>query len=156
MESCREYSVAIVFGVISPKIKTKKVRAPVAIPIYLFPNTDVQKVVVSADADMFAMLLPTRIALRSLLGFSVIFNTFFALRFPSSISERSFIWLTVVSAVSEEEKKADNISKIIITIICNAGLVSKKNHSFDLNKFPIILSRTYRGVKILVIIKNYN
>ena len=124
--------------------------------MYLLPNTDVQKVVVSAEADMFTILFPTRIALSSLLGLPVILNTFLALRFPSSASERSLMRLTVVNAVSEEEKKADNISKITITIICNAGLVSKKNHSFDFNKFPIILSGTHSGVKILVIIKIYN
>lgn len=60
---------------------------------------------------MLTMLFPTRIALNSLLEFSVTFNTLLAFLFPSSARERSFRWLTVVSAVSEEEKKAESASK---------------------------------------------
>lgn len=73
--------------------------------MYLLPNMFVQKVVASAEAEMLTMLFPTRIALNSLLEFSVTFNTLLAFLFPSSARERSFRWLTVVSAVSEEEKK---------------------------------------------------
>ena len=127
MDNRREYFVAMVFGVISPKISTRNVSIPVEYPINLLPNTSVQSAVVSAEAEMFTILFPINMALKSFAGLSVTFNTFFADLLPSSALARSLILLTDVSAVSDEEKNAESISKIIIITRIIQGLPSKKS-----------------------------
>ena len=127
MDNRSEYFVAMVFGVISPKISTRNVSIPVEYPINLLPKTSVQSAVVSAEAEMFTILFPINMALKSFAGLSVIFNTFFAGLLPSSALERSLILLTDVSAVSDEEKNAESKSKIIIITRIIQGLPSKKS-----------------------------
>ena len=108
--------VATVFGVISPNIRIKSVRMPVAIPTILLPQMWVARTVAREDAYRFTTLLPIRIALSILLGSSMIFNTYSACLSPFSASVRTRILLTVVSAVSAEEKKADSANSTISTI----------------------------------------
>ena len=70
------------FGVISPKIRTKRVITPVAIaaaiPAPSVPNIPVATTVASEEAPIFTMLFPTRIAPSSLLGSSTSLLTILA------------------------------------------------------------------------------
>ena len=102
----------MVFGVISPKIRIKRVKIPVAAPAALFPKISVTSTVSMEDADKFTTLFPIKMALSILLLFSRSRITHRACLFPLSASVRMRILLTVVSAVSEEEKKAESPSKI--------------------------------------------
>ena len=67
------FCAAMVFGVISPKIKMMMVITAVATPAPL-PASPLKiwiaNAVVSADAPLFTRLLPTKIELKSLLGLS--------------------------------------------------------------------------------------
>ena len=65
---------------------------------------------------MLTMLLPISTALNILPELSIILATKAACLLPSSISERIFIRLTVINAVSADEKKAERNNKIIIVI----------------------------------------
>ncbi len=58
--------MAQVLGMISPNIKTTKVRMPVAIPTALLPQRLIAKVVATEEADRLTMLLPIRMALNIL------------------------------------------------------------------------------------------
>ena len=107
----------MVFGMISPKIKTTKVNTPVPTPTATLPNRFVIRMVIREDAEMFTMLLPIKIALSSLLGFSTSFNTRAALRTLSSARFRKRILLTVVRAVSLDEKNADSRMRTIRAIM---------------------------------------
>ena len=122
--------VATVFGVISPKIKIKSVRMPVAIPTILLPQMWVARTVAREDAYRFTTLLPIRIALSILLGSSMIFNTYSACLSPFSASVRTRILLTVVSAVSAEEKKADIKSSSFKINSCIPSPELKKLNSY--------------------------
>ena len=55
------FTVAMVFGVISPKMRTMKVSTPVAIPTYAPPNFETSDVV-RDEAERLAILFPIRIA----------------------------------------------------------------------------------------------
>ena len=117
--------VAIVFGVISPKIRIRIVMIPVAIATAVAPSLKLYAiVVVNEDAERFTMLFPIRMALSIFDELSVTLITIFARLFPSSAKERILILFTVVKLVSADEKKADKNNKIINTIICMAALVS--------------------------------
>ena len=123
----RLYLCAIVFGVISPKRRTTSVRIPVAIPTAALPKAFVTKVVVRDDADILTMLLPIRIVLISLLEFSVTFRTLDALLLPLSARDLRENLLTVVRAVSAEEKNADSATsttKMIMFIMEPAPKIS--------------------------------
>jgi hypothetical protein len=123
------YIVATVFGVISPKIRTISVNSPVATPMKLLPKTSVVNVVARADAVILTILLPTRIVLNILEGFSSTLKTLKAERFPSSERALNLCLLTVVSAVSADEKNADKITIITIAINCITDPGSKNDHS---------------------------
>lgn len=73
--------------------------------------------VVSEDTAIFTMLLPISMALNIFGELSRIFKIITALLFPSSASERIRILLTVVRAVSADEKNAERNSKIMIAKI---------------------------------------
>ena len=110
--------MAAVLGVISPNTNTSNVSAPEPILIAHDPHICWKKMVVIDEAAMFTMLLPIRIALSILSGFSFNVSTSFAFLLPLSANDLSRIVLTVVNAVSEDEKNADIASKIIIVINC--------------------------------------
>ena len=122
-----ECTVAAVLGEISPKISTSIVNKPVVTPVKLLPKIFIVSAVASAEAEIFTMLLPIRIALNILPEFSFILATVTALLLPSSIKERILILFTVVNAVSAEEKKADKANRITIHISWMILSVSKKN-----------------------------
>ncbi len=105
-------SVARRFGVISPKIRIKSVKIPVAIAAPWLPNSSSTTEVVREEADRFTTLLPIRMALNILAGFSTSFNRTRARLFPSSARLRTRSLLTVVREVSAEENRADNINRI--------------------------------------------
>ena len=119
--------VAMVFGEISPKIRISTVRIPVAIPAPALPKTCMARVVAREDAVRLTTLLPIRIALSIFAESSVILSTRAARLFPSSASDRIRMRFTVVSAVSDEEKKADRASRMTRMINCIAELMSKNN-----------------------------
>ena len=76
------FTVAMVFGVISPKMRTTKVSTPVAIPMYAPPNFETSDVV-RDEAERLAILFPIRIAESILDGFAINFSTNSAFLFPS-------------------------------------------------------------------------
>ena len=124
--------VAIVFGEISPNTRISSVTIPVAIPAPLLPNISIASVVAIEEAERFTTLFPIRIALSIFPEFSVIFNTVFALSLPSSLSFLIRILLTVVSAVSADEKNAESIISTTRIMSRIASLESKKSLSFTL------------------------
>ena len=83
-------------GLISPKIRTSSVSTPVAAPTERLPNTFVEKIVISEDAERFTILLPIRIALSILPGLWMIRSTRLAAVLPSSMRVRSRMRLMVV------------------------------------------------------------
>ena len=83
------------------------------------------KVVASAEAEILTILFPTRMVLSILLYLDRIFITEAAFLSPSSARPFIFSSFSVVKAVSQEEKKADNATKIISAINCIQLLVSK-------------------------------
>ena len=101
----------MVFGVISPNTRISRVSTPVAAPTALLPNNSIVNVVIIDDAERFTMLLPTRIILSILPGSSITFIRVMAFLSPASARVRILILLTVVSAVSAEEKNADKHNK---------------------------------------------
>ena len=104
-------------GVISPKIRIRTVRITVTM-LTIYPPKLYASVVAREEAEMFTMLFPMRIALRSLgVWFSRISRAMAARLFPSSARERRRILFTDISAVSLDEKKADNASRISNMII---------------------------------------
>ena len=127
--------VAADLGVISPKIKIKIVRIPVARPTkvaVLVPAPSwaailVASIVDNEDALRLTILLPIRMALSILDGLSVSSLTRMARLSPSSARPRIRILLTQVNAVSADEKKADKASKITRIRSCIASLESKKS-----------------------------
>ena len=91
------------------------------------PNPEARwmaRVVVREEALRFTMLLPIRMAESILPGFSRMASSRDALAFPWSASPRSRTLLTVVRAVSAEEKKAESSNKMIRIMICRIELAS--------------------------------
>jgi hypothetical protein len=140
--------VAMFFGVISPKIKIKKVRIPVAIPIKVlellpkpaFEAKEIARVVVREEADRFTILLPIRIALSILSGFSTMDKTLAALLFPSSARALIRWRFTVVRAVSAEEKNADKISSITNITICRIDPGSNSSSPYLIRFFETLIN----------------
>jgi hypothetical protein len=99
-----ERRVAAFFGVISPKIRIRNVRIPVAIPAPKLPKAFIAILVAREEADKFTMLFPIRIAESILLFWSVMRSTKAARLSPAFARVFIFIRLTVVSAVSADEK----------------------------------------------------
>ena len=134
--------VAMVFGVTSPKINIRKVRIPVAIPAPALPKKWIASDVETEEADRFTMLLPIKMAESILPGSSVMRSTRAARLFPDSARVRIRILLTVVSAVSAEEKNAERNNKIIIAISCPISPGPNKLHLIIiyLTKYNYLLS----------------
>ncbi len=95
---------------ISPKMRIKKVRIPVAIPAPTLPRSLIAMEVAREEAERFTILFPIKIVLKSLPGLSMSFNTVSALLSPSSLKALILCRFTVVNAVSAEEKKAERQS----------------------------------------------
>ena len=76
------------------------------------------------DADRLTTLLHINTELNILLGSSISFATVLARLLPSSARLRIFILLTVVRAVSAEEKNDESISNTAIIIIVATSLGS--------------------------------
>ena len=81
--------------------------APVAMPAPAFPKKLVASKVAMEEAEMFTILFPIKIALNSFPGSSMTLESMMARESPSSTRARTRSLLTVVSAVSAEEKNAD-------------------------------------------------
>ena len=130
MASVSAWSVAKVFGDISPKIRIRTVKIPVATPAPTLPNSRSARVVAMLDAERFTMLLPINMALSILPESSVIFRARAARLFPSSASVSMRMRLKVVREVSAEEKNAERNSNTANTI--------NWNMSSELNGTPLI------------------
>ena len=95
------FIVAIVFGVISPKIKIRRVRIPVARPtkvLVFFPRPAcdarlIANVVVREEAERFTMLLPINMALNIFSGFSIRASTLAAFLLPDLQGHASGVYL---------------------------------------------------------------
>ena len=120
--------VAIVFGVTSPKIKIKSVRIPVAIPAPKLPKYLIASEVASEEAERLTILFPIRIAESIFPESSVTRRTLSARLSPDSARVRIRILLTVVKAVSAEEKKAESIKSTTKNINCGISLGPNKIH----------------------------
>ncbi len=101
-----------------------------AIPAPALSNKSVANIVAIEDAEMLTTLLPIKIALNIFPEFSITQPRVMAFLFPSSIKVRTRIRFTVLKAVSEDEKKADNANKTISIKNCVATLGSKKSTPF--------------------------
>ena len=123
--SFSEWIEASVFGVISPKRRIIKVRKPVAIPTKVFPKTSMVNVVMMADAAMFTMLLPIRMVLSIFPESAITFSRTRAFLLPCSTKDWIRIRLTVVRAVSAEEKKAERSTMMTTAPACIGTLESK-------------------------------
>ena len=90
-------------------------RIQVAIPTALLPNNLVVSVVARAEDEIFTMLLPINMVLINLSLLEISFRTLAARLLPLSAIERKVNLLTVVRAVSAEEKNADSrINRMIV------------------------------------------
>ena len=78
--------------------------------------------VTKEEHDRFTILLPIKIALSIFEGSSVSSQTFFARLLPWSARDFILILLTVVKAVSADEKKELNINNITTIISPNVAL----------------------------------
>ena len=112
--------MAIVFGVISPKINKISVILPVTIDnevanvlSAVFANTSIMSIVAIADAPTFAILLPIKIAVSNLWGSCNSFSNFLDDFIFCSTSVFSLARLIAVKAVSALEKKAEKNKKPI-------------------------------------------
>ena len=103
----------IVFGVISPNIKTSTVINPVAMATPCAPNIAVNNEVVIDVAAILTILFPINIDVNNLLESSIRVLTNLAPFTPSSSICLIFILLSDIKAVSEAEKNPDPINKII-------------------------------------------
>ena len=131
-------AVAMVFGVISPKMRTTTVMIPVAMLTAELPKSDCATIVASAEAEMFTRLLPIRTALSILAEFSRILRTLAALLLPSSASERIRMRLTETNDVSADEKNDDRAISTTSATICIATLGSKVSTPLNFFMYMII------------------
>ncbi|OPZ23476.1 MAG: hypothetical protein BWZ01_03161 [Deltaproteobacteria bacterium ADurb.BinA179] len=99
----------MVFGVISEKMSRITVMAREANRMPSSPKIDMNSAVAMADPRMLTKLLPSRITLMRLSGFSRMVSTLLASRFP--FSERLLIRnrLARMNAVSLPEKNAERM-----------------------------------------------
>ena len=125
--------MAQVLGMISPNMRTTKVKTPVAIPTALLPQRLMAKVVATEEADRLTILLPIRMALSILPYWSKMASTRMAPLWSSSAKVRSRTRLTVEKAVSAEEKKADKNTSTPSETSCMTPVVSNDFHSFTIS-----------------------
>jgi len=116
-ETFSAFCDANVFGVISPKIRTRNVITPVAIPIPLEPKRFVKITVASDAAPILARLFPIRSVMINLWGFSFsLYRT--AAPFLLCLTRAfAFIWFIETMAVSIPENRADRNSSTIRIVI---------------------------------------
>ena len=99
------------------------------------------------------ILLPIRMALSILeVCFSVVSSTKAARRLPSSARERSRILLTVISAVSADEKNADSNNKITRIINGSITRVQLCCSLLLLKMFPLLI---YRYLLLYIILPDF-
>ena len=144
-------SLAMLFGVISPKTSTTTVMTTVAIVAPYEPKIFTNRIVAIDVIAMLTILLPTSIVVSSLSYFSESFSTRSALRLPSPAIFLSRILLTEVKAVSVAEKYAENITS---TIMMSTFLIMSSLIKYDplLSPAPAMYIRN-AGNDILCIIK---
>ena len=110
------YAEAVVFGVISEKIKMIIVRT--IDPKRTLPSKKlIISIVTRAEAKIFAKLLPTRITDKRLSGFESSFNALSAFLSPDFALFRSLILFDAIIPVSEPEKNAESSNKKMIEVI---------------------------------------
>ena len=117
IEKLSAFSLARLFGSISPKISTSTVMTRVAAATLPLPNCSVKSTVASDEAEMFTTLLPMSIAVSALSKFSVIFSAFCALLLPEVARFLRRMWFAAEKAVSVAEHTADIAKSRHITTI---------------------------------------
>lgn len=103
--------MAMLLGVISPKINIRNVIAAIDAPRPLFPKIPVASTEAELEAKMFTIMFPMSMEIKSLVGLSRRRATSFEFDLFSSWSRFTLILLRLKSAVSEPEKKADRIKR---------------------------------------------
>ena len=101
---------------------------PVAIPAPKLPKYLIASEVASEEAERLTILFPIRIAESIFPESSVTRRTLSARLSPDSARVRIRILLTVVKAVSAEEKKAESIKSTTKNINCGISLGPNKIH----------------------------
>tara|TARA_Y100001935_G_C17139352_1_gene424697 strand:+ start:312 stop:785 length:474 start_codon:yes stop_codon:yes gene_type:complete len=110
------YAEAVVFGVISEKIRIIIVR--IIDPSKTLPSKKfIISIVTSAEAKIFAKLLPTRITDNKLSGFESSFRALAEFFSPDFALFLNFILFDAIIPVSDPEKNADKSNKNIIEVI---------------------------------------
>ncbi len=106
------FSLATIFGMVSPKMMIVRVMAAVAIQTFLsLPVSAITRTEPRDEAAMFTRLLPMRIAERALSKDSVIFSAMPARLEPSSRRRSRRSVLQEESAISDPEKNAERITQ---------------------------------------------
>ena len=119
------------------------VRIPVIKPTQAFPTIFIVSVVARADAARFTMLFPIKIADSIFSDLSKTRSVFFARLLPSSARSWSWMRLTVVSAVSDAEKKAEPAKRITSITICGRNYPTVIVHWPKPNENCIFFSTIY-------------
>jgi len=90
------FFLAVILGIVSPKIMTAVVITTVDTHVYSSPRARIAATEPSEEAAILTRLLPTRMAERALSKFSVIFKAAFAFSSPSSA------WFSILILLHEE------------------------------------------------------
>lgn len=117
--------------------------------MYLLPKASVTNVVVKAEADILTILLPISMALSIFEGLSTNLSSRFAFLLPSFAMNFNLCLLTVVNAVSAEEKNAEsnNNNNKIINLIMELGSNSSSPNIF-IRRFYLIIVTMSSKVKL--------
>ena len=111
------FFLAMILGMVSPKIITAMVSTTVDTHVQLSPMSFTTMREPSEEVAMFTRLLPTRMADRVLSNFSMIRRASLALEDPDSAAFSSRSLLAEEKVISDAEKKADRATQMTMATI---------------------------------------